>query len=89
MPHSLDEMMTQADDLANRFDADEPEPGDHDTFAPLTRLRLAALKRNEVEREIAEAVANARRPDTSWKVIGASVGTSGEAARQRYVKRAS
>ena len=89
MPRSLDEMMAQADALADRFEAYEPEPGDRDTVAPLTQLRLAALKRAEAEREIAEAVANARRSDTSWKAIGAAVGTSGEAARQRYGKRAS
>ena len=89
MPRSLDEMMAQADDLADRFEAYEPEPGDRDTVAPLTQLRLAALKRAESEREIAEAVTNARPSDTSWKVIGAAVGASGEAARQRYGKRAS
>lgn len=89
MPRSLDEIMAQADDLADRFESYEPEPGDRDTVSPLTRLRLAALKRAEAEREIAEAVADARRSDTSWKVIGAAVGTSGEAARQRYGKRAS
>lgn len=89
MPRSLEEMMAQADDLADRFEAYEPEPGDRDTVSPVTQLRLAALKRAEAEREIAEAVAVARRSDTSWKVIGAAVGTSGEAARQRYGKRAS
>lgn len=87
MPRSLEEMMAQADDLADRFEAYEPEPGDRDTVSPLTQLRLAALKRAEAEREIAEAVATARRSDTSWKVIGAAVGTSGEAARQRYGRK--
>lgn len=89
MRRSLDEIMAQADDLADRFQSYEPEPGDRDTVSPLTQLRLAALKRAEAEREIAEAVAKARRSDTSWKVTGAAVGTSGEAARQRYGKRAS
>ncbi|GIG41437.1 hypothetical protein [Cellulomonas phragmiteti] len=84
MPGSLDEMMARAESLADRFEAHEPEPGDRDTVSPVTQLRLAVLKRAEAEREIAEAVAIARRSDTPWKVIGAAVGTSGETARRRY-----
>jgi len=45
MPRSLDEMMAQADDLADRFESYEPEPGDRDTVSPLAQLRLAALER--------------------------------------------
>ncbi|MBO0920928.1 hypothetical protein J1G42_08825 [Cellulomonas sp. zg-ZUI222] len=87
MPRSLEEILAQADDLADTFEAYEPRPEDRDTVSPVTQMRLAALKRAAAEREIAEAVAAARESHTPWKVIGAAVGTSGEAARPRYGRK--
>ena len=84
MPRSLKELLSQADALAARFETDEPRPGDGDRVTPLLALRLAALKRAEAERELSLAVGRARKADLSWKTIGEIVGTSGEAARQRY-----
>jgi hypothetical protein len=40
--------------------------------------------RSEAERHIVEAIRKAREAGMSWSVIGAFVGTTGEAARQRY-----
>jgi hypothetical protein len=89
MPRSLDEIMADADALADRFEAYEPAPGDRGTVSPVTAVRLAALKRSQAERELADAISAARREEgTSWQVIGRLVGTSGEAARQRYGKHA-
>jgi hypothetical protein len=88
VPRSLDDILATADELADRFEAYEPEPGDRGTISPVTAVRLAALKRSQAERELADAVATARRGGTPWQVIGALVGTSGEAARQRYGKHA-
>lgn len=89
MPRSLDDILARSEQLADQFEAYEPEEGDRDTVSPVTAVRLAALKRDAAERELADAVAAARRQAaTPWRVIGELVGTSGEAARQRYGRHA-
>ena len=50
-------------------------------------LRKAFRVRADAERRLAEAVSAAREDGHSWAAIGAMVGTSGEAARQRYGRR--
>lgn len=50
----------------------------------MTAVRLAALRRAEAERGLAEAIRVARNDRVSWQAIGQAAGTSGEAARQRY-----
>jgi hypothetical protein len=47
-------------------------------------LRQAVQARSEAERHIVEAIRKAREAGMSWSVIGAFVGTTGEAARRRY-----
>ena len=47
-------------------------------------LRDAALARSDAERSIRAAVDDARTHGYSWAFIGSLLGTSGEAARQRY-----
>lgn len=84
MPRSIQGILAQADDLAKRFE--DFDPGDDaglDACA-LRRIRQAFARRAEAEREISEAVAVARTEGHSWAAIGAMLGTSGEAARQRY-----
>lgn len=84
MPKSLHEMIARADELADAFEAYEPRDGDRGTASPVTVLKLAALRRAAAERDLAEAVGTARAARVSWAEIGRAVGTSGEAARQRY-----
>ena len=36
------------------------------------------------EKELAEAITAARRANLSWRQLGEAIGTTGEAARQRY-----
>lgn len=43
-----------------------------------------ALERQALEREIRHAILGMRSQGISWAVIGAAVGTSGQAARKRY-----
>ena len=50
----------------------------------MAALRSAVLERSEAERHLLEAVRQARDSGMSWAAIGLLVGTSGEAARQRY-----
>lgn len=47
-------------------------------------MRQSVMARSAAERAIQEAVAVARSQGYSWRPIGALIGTSGEAARQRY-----
>lgn len=88
MPRTAQEILAQADELAARFENYEPKPGDALDAAPLRELRAAFTERAEAEKALADAVDNARTAGHSWASIGAMVGTSGEAARQRYSKTA-
>jgi hypothetical protein len=84
MPRTVTEILDQADELAARFEAHEPDPGDVTDAAALRAVRLAFQSRADAERLLADAVSLARAEGHSWTAIGAMVGTSGEAARQRY-----
>ena len=85
MRRSLEELAARADELADQFENYDPKPADFDAPLPsVMGVRLAAWKRDAAERDLARAVAAARAADLSWRVIGEAIGTSGEAARQRY-----
>jgi hypothetical protein len=84
MPRTTQEILDQADELAARFEAHEPKPGDVADAGPLREVRRAFQERATAERRLGDAVADARTQGHSWAAIGAMVGTSGEAARQRY-----
>lgn len=84
MPRSTDEILARADELAKQFEDFDPAEDVGIDARSLRDIRHAFLRRAEVEREISEAVAVARAEGHSWAAIGAMLGTSGEAARQRY-----
>ena len=84
MPRSLEAILAHADELADAFEAYEPKPEDEGKASSLTALRLAAARRAEADRALLEAVVDARQHHVSWAAIGNLLGTSGEAARQRY-----
>ena len=84
MPRTIDEIINQAEELAARFEGHEPDPGEVKDATALREVRNAFLARAEAERHVTEAVEKARAEGHSWASIGAMVGTSGEAARQRY-----
>lgn len=88
MPRTAKEIIDQADELAARFENHDPQPAEIKDAAPLRAVRQAFQARADAERILAEAVAVARGEGHSWAAIGAMVGTSGEAARQRYGHRA-
>lgn len=87
MPRSVEEILQHADELAARFEDYEPDPGDELDPSVVTALRTAVLERSAAERHLLAAVAQARAAQISWSAIGALVGTSGEAARQRYANK--
>ena len=87
MPRSIDDLLARADELADRFEEFEPHEDQRGEPAVMA-LRRAAYRRALIERELVESVRRARESGVSWARIGAELGTSGEAARQRYAHRA-
>jgi len=83
MPRSIDDLVARADELADEFEDYAPREADRDEPA-LMALRRAAYRRALIERELVERVGQARQAGASWTKIGNELGTSGEAARQRY-----
>jgi hypothetical protein len=84
MPRSAEEILAQADELARRFEDYEPGPGDGRDASALRDIAAAFARVADGERDLASAVSVARAEGHSWAAIGAMLGTSGEAARQRY-----
>jgi hypothetical protein len=82
MPRTAQEILDNADELAARFE--QIEPDDVRDATALRTVREAFMARAETERVLRNAVVEARHDGHSWASIGAMVGTSGEAARQRY-----
>jgi len=87
MPRTVEEILQHADELAERFESYEPNPADELDPGAVTLLRAAVAERSEAERHLLEAVRAAREAGMPWSAIGSFVGTSGEAARQRYGKK--
>ncbi|GAA1884856.1 hypothetical protein GCM10009715_33860 [Paeniglutamicibacter psychrophenolicus] len=82
---SIEEIKARADELADAFENYDPKPGDQDApVPPVLAVKLAAWRRDTAEQELAEAVLSAREQRMSWREVGEAIGTSGEAARQRY-----
>ena len=86
MPRSLDQLMAEAERLADRFEDYEPDEDDRGEPS-LLALRRAAYRRALLEQELVDLVHRARADGASWAAIGEELGTSGEAARQRYAHR--
>ena len=87
MPRTVEEILQHADELAERFESYEPNPADELDPGAVMLLRAAVAERSEAERHLLEAVRAAREVGIPWSAIGSFVGTSGEAARQRYGKK--
>ena len=83
MPRSIQEILDQADALAERFEDYDPEPGDERPVEEYL-IERAALARARSERQIVDAVTAARAKSVSWQRIGELLGTSAQAAQQRY-----
>lgn len=87
MPRSVNEIFEHADELARRFEDFDPDSAGDREVPSLSALRRAVLQRSAAERELLEAVERARADGQSWSAVGAILGTSGEAARQRFGHR--
>lgn len=83
MPRSIQEILDHADELARRFEDYEPADGDERPVEEYL-LERATLDRARSERQLVDAVFAARAKGMSWQRIGAVLGTSAQAAQQRY-----
>lgn len=83
MPRSIQEILDHADELAARFEDYEPGDGDERPVEEYM-LERAALGRARSERQVIDAVVAARSAGASWQKIGNLLGTSAQAAQQRY-----
>jgi len=83
MPRSIQEILDHADELAQRFEDYEPSDGDERPVEEYV-LERAVVAQARGEREILDAVTTARAKGISWQRIGAILGTSAQAAQQRY-----
>lgn len=83
MPRSIQDILDHADELAKKFEDYEPSEGEQ---VPVEEylLRRAALTRARSEREVVDAVTAARSAGVPWSKIGEILGTSAQAAQQRY-----
>ncbi|MFK8022699.1 MAG: hypothetical protein AB8G26_01940 [Ilumatobacter sp.] len=83
MPRSIQDILDHADELADRFENYEPDPNDERPVEEYL-LERAALARARSERQIVDAITAARSKQVSWVRIGELLGTSAQAAQQRY-----
>ena len=85
MRPSLTDLIAHADQIADAFENHDPAPEDFDApLPPLMAVKLAAFRRAAAEKELAQAIHAARQANLSWRELGEAIGTTGEAARQRY-----
>lgn len=83
MPRSIQEILEHADELADRLEHYEPSPDDERPVEEYL-LERAAVARAHGERQVVDAVTSARARGISWQRIGDLLGTSAQAAQQRY-----
>ena len=84
MPRSSQRLVDDLEKLVKRFE--DYEPRDEDRRDPQLRrdLEAAVRARSEAELAVAVAVAAMRADGDTWATIGRLLGTSGQAAQQRY-----
>jgi len=87
MPRTVDEILQHADELAARFESYEPNPAEELDADAVALLRAAVAERSQAERHLIDAIRTARQAGMPWSAIGTFLGTSGEAARQRYANK--
>lgn len=87
MPRDSKSIIEHAEDLARRFELAEPSPLGADGQQAVDELRVAVVDRGRSEARIAAAVSAARAAGVSWAVLAAVLGTSRQAAQQRYGDR--
>lgn len=80
MPRSAQTIIDQA----ARFENAEPNPISDKAQDAMHALRDAVIARGHAELAVRDAVARARQEGASWAVISTGLGTTRQAAQQRY-----
>ena len=83
MPRSIQDILDHADELAKRFEDFDPDQADEIPVEEYL-LQRAVVARARSEQQLIDTVVNARSAGLSWQKIGALLGTSAQAAQQRY-----
>lgn len=87
MPRTTEEILHHADELAKVFEDHDPDPSHVMPAVPLRGVAEAFRSLASAEAALGEAVAHARLQGHTWAEIAKMVGTSPEAARQRYRRK--
>jgi hypothetical protein len=83
VPRSSQEILDHAEELAQRFEDCAPSEDDERPVEEYM-LERAAVAQARGERQIVDVVVTARVQGISWQRIGEILGTSAQAAQQRY-----
>jgi hypothetical protein len=89
MPKSYEEIVAHADEIADWYEREGPDSANTRDARELRKIANAVLLRSAAEGFVHDAVLDARRAGHNWSSIGTFLGTSGEAARQKYGRAAS
>lgn len=87
LPKSVDEILAHASELSNKFESYEPTEAELAFARELARVQHAVINRAQAEALLCDEVLAAREAGAPWTSIGALLGTTGEAARQKFGKR--
>jgi hypothetical protein len=83
MPRSIQDILDHADELAKRFEDFDPDQAEEISVEEYL-LQRAVVARARSEQQLLDNVVAARAAGLSWQKIGALLGTSAQAAQQRY-----
>ncbi len=83
MPRSIQDILDHADELAKRFDDFDPDQAKEIPVEEYL-LQRAVVARARSEQQLLDNVVAARAAGLSWQKIGTLLGTSAQAAQQRY-----
>jgi hypothetical protein len=84
MPKSSQKLIDDLEILVKRFEDYEPRPEDRRDPQLYRNLEAAVRSRSEAEDAIVKAVTAMRADGDTWATIGWILGTTGQAAQQRY-----
>lgn len=84
MPRTREQLEQAAADAEAWLDSLDPAETPAEDPRDLRRIGLALADVAKAERDLADAVADARRNGRSWGEIALVLGVSKQAARQRY-----
>ena len=83
MPRSIQDILDHADAIAQRYFEFEPD-GAAEIPVEEYVLQRSVVARARSEQQLLDAVVHARGAGMSWHAVGAILGTSAQAAQQRY-----